>query len=120
MSSHKPSGLINMSGDTKELDYLADRKVFAFAGIANTEYFELTIKKCGAEIAGFHKYRDHHLYSVKDIEKLKHDAAGLDIITTEKDLVKLKDLNVPDNLFALSIDFSVDNVFFDSIFRRLA
>jgi tetraacyldisaccharide 4'-kinase len=120
MASHKPSGLINMSGDTKELDYLANRKVFAFAGIANTEYFESTIKTCGAEIAGFHKYRDHHLYSVKDMDKLKQDAAGLDIITTEKDLVKLKDLNIPDNLFALSIDFSVDNVFFDDLFRRLA
>jgi len=120
ISSHKPSRLINMSGATKELDYLANRKVYAFAGIANTEYFESTINKCGAEIAGFHRYRDHHLYSEKEMDKLKQEAAGLDIITTEKDLVKLKGFNVPDNLFALSIDFSVDNAFFDSIFRRLA
>ncbi len=119
LSSHKPSGLINMTGDTKELDYLANRKVFAFAGIANIEYFESTIKTCGSEIAGFQKYRDHHLYSVKDMDKLKQDAAGLDIITTEKDLVKLKGLNVPDNLFALSIDFSVEQAFFDDLFRRL-
>jgi len=119
MSSHKPSGLINMSGDTKELNYLANKKVYAFAGIANTEYFESTIKTCGAEVEGFHKYRDHHLYSVKDMDKLKQDAAGLDIITTEKDLVKLKDLNVPDNLFALIIDFSVEHDFYDDLFRRL-
>jgi len=120
LSSHRPSGLMNMSGDAKNLSYMENRKVYAFAGIANTEHFKSTIKTCGAEITGFHKYRDHHVYSVKDIEKLKKDAAGLDIITTEKDLVKLKDLNVPDNLFALSIDFSLDNAFFDSIFRRLA
>ena len=119
MSSHQPLRLINISGKTKELSYLENRKVLAFAGIANTGYFKSTIKTCGAVIAGFHRYRDHHVYSVKDIEKLKQDAAGLDILTTEKDFVKLKDLNVPDNLFALSIDFSVDNAFFDSIFRRL-
>ncbi len=119
MSSHKPSGLINISGDTKELRYLESKKVFVFAGIANIEYFESTLKGCGAEIEGFKKYRDHHLYPVKDFDKIKQEAAGLDIITTEKDLVKLKGLNVPDNLFALSIDFSVDNAFFDSIFRRL-
>ena len=120
MSSHQPLRLINMSGKTKELSYLENREVFAFAGIANTGYFTSTIKTCGAEIAGFHKYRDHHVYSVKDIDKLKQEAAVLDIITTEKDLVKLKDFNVPDNLFALSIDFSVDNAYFDSIFRRFA
>ena len=119
MSTHKPSALINILGDTKELDYIADKKVFAFAGIANTEYFESTIKSCGAEIAGFHQYRDHYLYSNKDLDRLNKEAAGLDIITTEKDLVKLKDLNIPDNIFALRIDFSVEQAFFDSIFRRI-
>ncbi len=120
LSSHIPSGLIHVSGESRDVNYLDKKNIYAFAGIANTEYFTSTLKRCGADIAGFKKYRDHHIYSVKDMEQLKQDAAGLDIVTTEKDLVKLKELNVPDNLFALSINFSVDNVFFDSIFRRLA
>lgn len=120
MSSHQPLRLIHMSGETRDLSYLDNKNIYAFAGIANTEYFTSTLKRCGAEIKGFKKYRDHHVYSVKDIDKLKQDAAGLDIITTEKDFVKLKDSNVPENLLALSIDFSVDNEFLDSIFRRLA
>jgi tetraacyldisaccharide 4'-kinase len=120
MSSHRPSGLINISGDKKELDYLEHKKVYAFAGIANMKYFELTLQGCGAEIEGSRKYRDHHMYSSKDMDIIRREAAGMDIITTEKDLVKLKDLDVPENLFALTIDFSVDSEFFDFIFRRLS
>jgi tetraacyldisaccharide 4'-kinase len=119
-SAHKPTGLIHISGNLKELDHISNKDVFVFAGIANSAYFESTIKMCGARIKGFKWFRDHHTYSEKEMRWIRRKADGLEIITTEKDLVKLKKLNVPDNLYALAIDFSVDDDFFDSIFRRLS
>jgi len=40
----------------------------------------------------------------------------VDIITTEKDLVKLKELQIPENIYALKIEFSINNEFYDNIF----
>jgi tetraacyldisaccharide-1-P 4'-kinase len=67
----------------------------------------------------FRQFRDHHVYKQKDMDEVKKEALGLDIITTEKDLVKLKELEIPKNLSALKIEFSIDNEFYDNLFRRL-
>ncbi|UCH80633.1 MAG: tetraacyldisaccharide 4'-kinase [Nitrospiraceae bacterium] len=119
-SAHKPAGLIHISGYTEEPEHISNKDVFVFAGIANSGYFASTVKMCGARIKGFKWYRDHHAYSAKDMSWIRQKAEGLYIITTEKDLVKLKKLKVPENLYALAIDFAVDNIFLDSIFRRLS
>jgi tetraacyldisaccharide-1-P 4'-kinase len=50
------------------------------------------------------------------MDEIKSEALGLDIVTTEKDLVKLKDLDIPDNLSALKIEFSIDDEFYDTLF----
>lgn len=116
---HKAAGLINASGETKGLDTLRDKDIYAFSGIANPSYFHATLTAAGARIVGSMNFRDHYIYSRKDIDKIKSEAAGLDIITTEKDLVKLRELDVPDNLSALKIGFSIDNDFYDYLFRRI-
>lgn len=46
------------------------------------------------------------------------EAEGLDIITTEKDMVKLTGRALPDNMFALRIQFSIDGNFYDDIFGK--
>jgi tetraacyldisaccharide-1-P 4'-kinase len=53
------------------------------------------------------------------MDDVKSDAMGLDIITTEKDLVKLRALTVPENVYALRIEFSVKDDFYNNLFRRL-
>jgi tetraacyldisaccharide 4'-kinase len=118
-ASHKPAGLIYASGETRGLDTLRDKKIYAFSGIANPAYFKTTLTSAGGRIAGFMNFRDHHNYSRKDLDKIKAEAAGLDIVTTEKDLVKLRELKAPDNLSALKIGFSTDNDFYDYLFGRL-
>jgi tetraacyldisaccharide-1-P 4'-kinase len=53
------------------------------------------------------------------MDKIKTEAEGLDIITTEKDLVKLKEMQLPDNTFALRIDFSIEDDFYDILFKDI-
>ncbi len=118
-ASHKPAGLISALGEAVELNTLRNKQIYAFSGIANPAYFQSTLRSTGARIVEFMNFRDHHIYSRKDMDKIKSEALGLEIVTTEKDLVKLKELDVPDNLSALRIEFSIENDFYDNLFRRL-
>lgn len=119
-ASFRPSSLVRPSGKAEGLDMLYHKKIHAFSGIANPDYFRSMLNSMGAEITGFGEFRDHYVYSQKEIDKITDDADGLEIITTEKDLVKLKGLNLPDNISALSIEFTVDRAFYDQLFERLS
>jgi len=119
-ASHKPTSLINASGETKTLEALNNKKVYAFAGIANPSYFIALLKLQGADIIKFKKFRDHYNYTQRDINKIKEEAGNLEIVTTEKDLVKLKELELPENIFALRIEFSVDESFYDILFKKMS
>lgn len=115
---HKPAAIVNRYGEA-EVETLNYKKIFAFAGIANPAYFQASLRSKGAEIIGFRKFRDHHHYTQKDIDEIKMDAGGHEIITTEKDLVKLRGLELPENISALKIEFSVDEGFYEYIFKLL-
>jgi tetraacyldisaccharide 4'-kinase len=118
-ASHSAAAIVNASGESISLDALKDKKIHAFAGIANPNYFRDILVSNEAEIARFKSFRDHYIYKQGDIDKIKSEAAGLDIITTEKDLVKLKELQLPDNIFALRIEFSIEDAFYDKLFKAL-
>jgi tetraacyldisaccharide 4'-kinase len=119
VASHSPAGLRNASGDVTGLELLRGKRFYAFSGIANPVYFQSILVKCGAHIVESKNFRDHHDYKQSDIDKIKSDAMGLDIITTEKDLVKLRGLDNTDNIRALKIEFSIEQDFYDNLFRRL-
>jgi len=116
-ASHKPTALISPSGGSTELDTLNGRKIYVFSGIANGEYFRNMLTAKGADIIRFKSFRDHYIYRQRDMDKIKAEAAGWDIITTEKDLVKIRELSLPGNLFALRIEFEIDRGFYDYILR---
>jgi tetraacyldisaccharide 4'-kinase len=116
---HMPTSVILTSGGSESPDFLAGRDIYVFSGIANPAHFESLLKTMGANIVKVKKFRDHYNYSQRDINSIKKEANNLDIITTEKDLVKLKNLELPEKLSALRIDFSVDESFYDRIFRIL-
>lgn len=118
-AQHKPTVILNVSGETRSLDELNNKRIYAFAGIANPSYFQALLKSQGADIVKFKTFRDHHNYNQRDINKIKKDAAGLEVITTEKDLVKLKELQLPENISALKIGFSIDSSFYDTLFKGI-
>jgi len=76
---------------------------------------------CG-ELAGFKAHRDHYKYAQGDIaylESLSQKHSSDYLITTEKDMVKLKGLKLPGNLLFLTIEFSVSSDFFERIFNNI-
>lgn len=111
--------LVDLSGETKEIQMLKGRRVYAFAGIANPSHFKSMLISLGAEIVKFRTFRDHHAYKIKDINEIEKDAGGLDIITTEKDMVKIKAIRPLDNLYALRIKFLIVEEFYNHIMKTI-
>jgi tetraacyldisaccharide 4'-kinase len=72
--------------------------LYAFCGIARPESFRKTLEITGIKLMGFQAYGDHHAYSADDIQLLLHNAKNTGaegLITTEKDLVKLRHIFPP-------------------------
>ncbi|MEO7053587.1 MAG: tetraacyldisaccharide 4'-kinase, partial [Rhizomicrobium sp.] len=65
------------------------RHVFAFAGIGRPEKFVASLEKAGAIVTGTQFFADHHPYRDGEISALKARAGNAQIVTTEKDLVRL-------------------------------
>ncbi len=77
------------------IESLKGKKLIAFCGIGNPGGFSHTLEEIGADIPYLIRFRDHHRYESKDVEKLAMalNRSGADyLITTEKDAVKLKGL----------------------------
>jgi tetraacyldisaccharide 4'-kinase len=119
LSGHSMSGLQMQDGRSISPDRIRDRKVFSFCALGNPESFKNSILETGAMITGFRTFRDHYRYSSNDISKIRTEAddSGADwIVTTEKDMMKLRGLDLPEKLIIISIEFSADKDFYDAVF----
>ena len=67
--------------------------MLAFAGIGDPARFFNTLRASGIDVAGQRAFADHHPYSQAEIESLIAEAKrdGLTLVTTEKDLARLRD-----------------------------
>jgi tetraacyldisaccharide 4'-kinase len=70
---------------------LSGTRVLAFAGIGRPGKFFATLRSLGAQIVEAREYADHHAYTASEFARLhaKAKAAGADLVTTEKDFVRL-------------------------------
>ena len=71
---------------------LRGRRVLAFAGIGDPPRFFRTLRASGVEVVVEKTYADHHPFSQNEIEALCTAANrdGLTLVTTEKDLARLR------------------------------
>ncbi len=118
-SGHRVVSIRSGSGERIAPDSLSGKKVFCFCGLADPESFSNTVADSGAEVAGMKAYRDHHHYGQQDIDAVSREslASGASwIITTQKDFVKLRNLDLPGNILIIEIAFIADQPFFDSVF----
>lgn len=65
------------------------RRVVAFAGIGRPEKLFRSLAGLGAELAATVVFADHHPYSKEELANLKARAGGAELVTTEKDYVRL-------------------------------
>lgn len=117
---HMPSKFITPTGDIFPLEWAEGKRFFGFCGIGNPMSFRETLLSKNIDLIGFRPYRDHYRYSPGDIRAIKRAAekSGVEwIVTTEKDIMRLKGLELPENLVSLEIEFSVDERFYDEVFN---
>ncbi|MFH1305069.1 MAG: tetraacyldisaccharide 4'-kinase [Candidatus Omnitrophota bacterium] len=109
LSRHKPSFLSDITGAVYAIDTLRHKRVLLFSGIADPDYFAFLIEKQGAVIVSRHDHDDHHRYSDHDIGVIRARCAREKaeiIITTAKDYVKVRDLDlsgIEEKIFVMNI-----------------
>ncbi len=121
-SGHSASSVTTPGGQERPVEWLTGRAVYAFSGIAEPESFIDALQALGADIKGNMAFRDHHAFTHRNISKIESSARGCGaewIITTEKDIMRLKGLGLPDNLIALKIEFTVGRGFYGFVFDAL-
>jgi tetraacyldisaccharide 4'-kinase len=81
----------SLAPDRAQAEALQGRRVLAFAGIGRPEKFFETLRSCGADVQMTRAFPDHHPYNSSDLANLKREADqhGLQVVTTEKDFVRI-------------------------------
>jgi tetraacyldisaccharide 4'-kinase len=103
----KPVLRAHLKPDAAVVAQLRGRRVLAFAGIGDPTRFFNTLRASGIDVAGQHAFADHHPYSQSQIESLIAEAArdGLTLLTTEKDLARLRDWSQQIVPFPVTLEF---------------
>ena len=89
----KPVLRAHLKPDAAQVAALHGKRVLAFAGIGDPTRFFNTLRASGIDVAGQRAFADHHPYARGEIEGLVAEAKreGLTLVTTEKDLARLRD-----------------------------
>ena len=106
-------------GEKISQDMIKGRKVFCFCALGDPGSFRSTVAATGAVVAGGRTFRDHYTYSAEDMARIKVEAeeSGAEwLITSEKDMIKIRDLDLPENIIIIEIAFSTGERFYDAVF----
>jgi len=91
--AHKPKVFRQVNGKSEEnLNFLFERFVGVFCGIASPRGFEQLIHRISGELRYKKRFLDHHRYKNDELDRLFQQAknAGVEVmITTEKDAVRI-------------------------------
>lgn len=122
LSDNSPSFFKTMNGNIIPLKKLSGKRVVAFCGLGNPESFRKSLIDLNIDIKDFIVFRDHHRFTPSDMKRIGKTAerSRADwIIATEKDIIKIKNFGLIPNLLYLTIEFKVEEDFFEEVFRRL-
>lgn len=90
---------------------LPSEKFFGFCGIANPARFEKSLVDQEIALCGFLALKDHTSYNqtlVSHLCKKAAECGAKNLVTTEKDFVKLRDLDFQLPLYVLHIQYKVE------------
>jgi tetraacyldisaccharide 4'-kinase len=78
--------------EDRSVALLRGKRVLAFAGIGDPMRFFRTLRASGIEVVRERAFADHHPFSASEIQSLSDEARAdaLTLVTTEKDLARLR------------------------------
>ena len=90
---------------------IQNKKLFAFCGLGNPNKFFQTLHENGYYVSITKSFPDHHNYNYKDINNLILIATkqNLELITTEKDYVKINNKNKQIHVLSIEMHLSVED-----------
>lgn len=96
----------SINGKKIKIEEIKDKKVLIFSSIANPKVFFDTIKKLEPKIIEQITFDDHHMYTKLEIDEIIKKSSSFDyILTTEKDIVKIKNKN--EKILVLKMKFEI-------------
>ena len=101
--------------DTASVAALAGKRVLAFAGIGDPGRFFRTLRSSGIDVVRERAFADHHHFSQSEIEALRAESRrdALTLVTTEKDLARLREGDKLSELAREIVPFAVTMEFAD-------
>ena len=122
--SYQAQAIINQQNTSQKLDYLKGLPLLAFCGIAKPHSF-FDILDANPKISTKLRqiFADHHPYQESDITNLCQKAKKIGckaMITTEKDMVKLKDIDIQMPIWALQVELILEPEFDTFLLKMLA
>ncbi|PLY08297.1 MAG: tetraacyldisaccharide 4'-kinase [Desulfuromonas sp.] len=108
-SEHRIAGQgWSLEGGTLSFADMQGMSIAAFCGIAHPDSFFDALSSRGVEIAQRLAFPDHSAYGETEIARLRELASGVELlVTTEKDAVKLLDVELPCPCVALPLEVHV-------------
>jgi tetraacyldisaccharide 4'-kinase len=98
--------------DSDTLNALRDIPLVAFCGLGRPQKFFDTLQKADLAVRATHAFPDHHAFSAKDLIALKQQAHGAELITTQKDAMRLSDAQkailAPLHVLPITLGLSAD------------
>ena len=120
---HLKTNGLSIQGKTVSNNFLDNYEpAFAFCGIANPQRFLVSLEKQGVNIGGFHALSDHVRYTEKLLSQLcqkAKESGSRSLITTEKDGVKLVEIDLSLPLFIARLENSIPPEFDQFIISTL-
>jgi len=97
MASRAGKRIFEASVRPANADSIAGRRFLAFAGIGHPERFFDAVTAAGGQVVDKRSFGDHHSFSPRELAEIETAAhkAGLELITTAKDAVRLRKSDVP-------------------------
>ncbi len=114
LSEYQPVGVVDRNGSVIPAEKVKKMMFWAFCGLAHPDSFKHSLANYGLSAAGFTPFKDHQSYSNRKIKRLvsKAQKAGADaLLTTEKDLVKLRNFKTALPIMALRMEVRMPEEF---------
>lgn len=107
---HKPTAVIDESGNARAVETLAGKKVFLFCGLGHPEAFRQTVASLKAHVVGRRWLTDHTNYTPACVRELLEEArqCGAEILlATQKDGVKLPPAPTDPPIHQLAVEMEI-------------